>query len=290
MERNGQPEDRAGAARARVLLPASATVRRASAAPAASARSAPTAWSAPPSDSSAPSASASGSGTGHAPDANPAADDSRRQPRRPTPGWSPRSCIGHQCGRLHRGARGGQPAAGRPAAVRPGRHRPATARLEGVAEGQWYRLFTSMFLHQEIWHIALQHARPVVPRRRRWSRRSAGSASSRLYLLSGLGGRRRHLSAGRAAAGVAGRLRRHLRPLRRHRRADAPAALRHAADHALLVINLVFTFTWKNIAWEAHIGGLVAGALLATRWCTPRGSAGRWCSTGPAPCCWRWWC
>lgn len=25
---------------------------------------------------------------------------------------------------------------------------------EGVAEGQWYRLVTSMFLHQEVWHIA----------------------------------------------------------------------------------------------------------------------------------------
>ena len=27
----------------------------------------------------------------------------------------------------------------------------------------------------------------------------------------------------------------------------------------LLAINLVFTFTWQDIAWQAHIGGLVVG-------------------------------
>ncbi|NEE52589.1 rhomboid family intramembrane serine protease, partial [Streptomyces sp. SID8455] len=30
---------------------------------------------------------------------------------------------------------------------------PPPGSVEGVAEGQWYRLVTSMFLHQEVWHI-----------------------------------------------------------------------------------------------------------------------------------------
>lgn len=30
----------------------------------------------------------------------------------------------------------------------------------------------------------------------------------------------------------------------------------------LLVINLVITFGWSGIAWEAHVGGLVGGVLI----------------------------
>jgi membrane associated rhomboid family serine protease len=31
---------------------------------------------------------------------------------------------------------------------------------------------------------------------------------------------------------------------------------------ALLVINLILTFGWSGIAWQAHIGGLVAGVVI----------------------------
>lgn len=48
---------------------------------------------------------------------------------------------------------------------------------DGVAEGQWYRLVTSMFTHQEIWHIAFNMLGLWwlgVP----WRRRSAEPAIS----------------------------------------------------------------------------------------------------------------
>jgi len=31
---------------------------------------------------------------------------------------------------------------------------------------------------------------------------------------------------------------------------------------AILVINLIITFGWSGIAWQAHVGGLVAGAVI----------------------------
>ncbi|MCF6526336.1 rhomboid family intramembrane serine protease [Streptomyces sp. JJ36] len=134
--------------------------------------------------------------------------------------------------------------------------------VEGVAEGQWWRLLTSAFLHEEIWHIAMNMLAlwflgPPLE-----------SALGRarfltLYLLSALGGSaltylvaapaQASLGASGAIFGLFGatavlvrRLRYDMRPI-----------------VVLLAINLVFTFTWANIAWEAHIGGLVAGALIA---------------------------
>lgn len=131
---------------------------------------------------------------------------------------------------------------------------------EGVSDGQWYRLVTSMFTHQEIWHIgfnmlslwflggpleaALGRARYLA-----------------LYFVSGLAGSAlayllaspstATLGASGAIFGLFGatavlmrRLRYDMRPI-----------------IALLVINLIFTFGWSNISWQAHIGGLVAGVI-----------------------------
>jgi membrane associated rhomboid family serine protease len=134
--------------------------------------------------------------------------------------------------------------------------------MEGIAEGQWYRLFTSMFLHQEIWHIAMNMLGLWFlgpPLEQALGRvRFLG-----LYLLSGLGGgavtyllaapQQASLGASGAIFGLFGATAILMRRLRYDMR---PILI-------LLAINLVFTFTWKNIAWEAHIGGLVAGALLA---------------------------
>ncbi|WP_369176528.1 rhomboid family intramembrane serine protease [Streptomyces mutabilis] len=132
---------------------------------------------------------------------------------------------------------------------------------EGVAEGEWYRLVTTMFTHEEIWHLgfnmlslwflggpleaALGRARYLT-----------------LYLASGLAGSALTYllaSPGQATLGASGAI---------FGLFGATAALvrRLNADMRpvviLLAINLVFTFTWSGIAWQAHIGGLVAGAAI----------------------------
>ncbi|MEU1872352.1 membrane associated rhomboid family serine protease [Streptomyces ambofaciens] len=132
---------------------------------------------------------------------------------------------------------------------------------EGVAEGEWYRLVTTVFTHQEIWHIgfnmitlwflggpleeALGRARYLA-----------------LYLVSGLAGSvfaylleaptTATLGASGAIFGLFGAT----AALMRRRNADMRPVV------ILLVISLIFTFTRENISWQAHVGGLVAGAVI----------------------------
>lgn len=138
-----------------------------------------------------------------------------------------------------------------------------SAGAQGVAEGQWYRLVTSMFLHQEVWHIAFNMLGLW------WLGGPLEAALGRarylaLYLLSGLAGSaltywisdpaQGSLGASGAVFGLLG----------------ATAVLMRRMNYdmrpviALLVVNLIFTFNpWGAIAWQAHVGGLVAGALIA---------------------------
>lgn len=132
----------------------------------------------------------------------------------------------------------------------------------GVADGQWYRLVTSIFLHQQFLHIAMNmlglwFLGPPLEAALGRVRFLA------LYLVSGLGGsaltymvavpQQGSLGASGAIFGLFGAT----AVLMRRMRYDMRPIL------ILLVLNLIFTFTWSNIAWEAHIGGLVTGALLA---------------------------
>ncbi|MFI7390177.1 rhomboid family intramembrane serine protease [Streptomyces tendae] len=133
--------------------------------------------------------------------------------------------------------------------------------VEGVAEGQWYRLLTAMFLHSSYMHILFNMLglwwlggplEGVLGRARFLA----------LYFCSGLAGsaltyliaepNQPSLGASGAIFGLFG--------------ATAALARRLNADMRpvviLLAINLVFTFTWANIAWQAHVGGLVAGAVI----------------------------
>ncbi|WP_319052984.1 rhomboid family intramembrane serine protease [Streptomyces europaeiscabiei] len=136
--------------------------------------------------------------------------------------------------------------------------------FQGVAEGQWYRLVTSMFLHSSssVTHILFNMLSLW------WIGGPLEAALGRarylaLYFVSGLAGsaltyllaEQNHPSLGASGAifglfGATGVLMRRLnydmRPL-----------------IILLVINLIFTFSpMFNIAWEAHVGGLVAGVLI----------------------------
>ncbi|GAA2580063.1 MULTISPECIES: rhomboid family intramembrane serine protease [Streptomyces] len=132
---------------------------------------------------------------------------------------------------------------------------------EGVAEGEWYRLVTTVFTHQEIWHIGFN----MISLWFLGGPLEAALGRSRylaLYLVSGLAGSAltyllaspttATLGASGAVFGLFG--------------ATAALVRRLNADMrpvvVLLVINLIFTFTWGNIAWQAHIGGLVAGVLI----------------------------
>ncbi|MET9441365.1 rhomboid family intramembrane serine protease [Streptomyces sp. NPDC006610] len=133
---------------------------------------------------------------------------------------------------------------------------------EGVAGGDWYRLVTSMFTHEEIWHIAFNMLSLW------WLGGPLEAALGRvrylaLYLVSGLAGSAlTYLLAAPSAAslGASGAV---------FGLFGATAVLMRRLDYdmrpviALLAINLIFTFTpGFNIAWQAHIGGLVAGVVV----------------------------
>ncbi|MFF4156909.1 rhomboid family intramembrane serine protease [Streptomyces sp. NPDC001678] len=134
--------------------------------------------------------------------------------------------------------------------------------LEGVAHGQWYRLLTAMFLHQAATHIAFNMLSLW------WLGPPLEAALGRvrylaLYLLAGLGGsaltyavaapNQPSLGASGAIFGLLGAT----AVLMRRLKYDMRPVI------ALLVLNLIFTFTWSNIAWEAHVGGLVVGTAVA---------------------------
>ncbi|GAA3083331.1 rhomboid family intramembrane serine protease [Streptomyces rectiviolaceus] len=133
---------------------------------------------------------------------------------------------------------------------------------EGVADGQWYRLVTSMFAHQEIWHIAFNMLGLW------WLGGPLEAALGRarylaLYLLSGLAGSALTyvlVDASDASLGASGAVFGLL---------GATAVLMRRLNYdmrpviALLALNMLFTFTMDGIAWQAHVAGLVAGVAIA---------------------------
>ncbi|GGV00414.1 rhomboid family intramembrane serine protease [Kitasatospora herbaricolor] len=133
----------------------------------------------------------------------------------------------------------------------------------GVAEGpgQWYRLLTATFLHIEIWHIAtnmlaLWWMGPMLEQALGRIRYLA------LYLVSGLAGSAlAYLIAGDymnslgASGAIFGLFGATVVLFLRTRTPLGPVI-------ALLVFNLVITFSVSGIDWRAHVGGLLAGAAM----------------------------
>ncbi|MER7394418.1 rhomboid family intramembrane serine protease [Streptomyces sp. NPDC000151] len=138
---------------------------------------------------------------------------------------------------------------------------PGALHVVGVAHGEWYRLITAMFLHQQPMHIAFNMLSLW------WLGPPLEAALGRvrflaLYFLAGLGGsalsyllaaqNQPSLGASGAVFGLLGATAVLLRRLNY----DMKPVL------ILLGLNLAFTFLWPNIAWQAHVGGLVVGAAV----------------------------
>ncbi|MEU8529957.1 MULTISPECIES: rhomboid family intramembrane serine protease [Streptomyces] len=138
---------------------------------------------------------------------------------------------------------------------------PALGEVVGVADGEYYRLLTSTVLHQEIPHFVFNmlglwiiggQVEPELGRRR----------FAFLCLISGLSGstlaylvaapNQPSLGASGIVFGLIGAF----AVLARRRRYDMrPVAL-------FVGLALLLTFTREGISWEAHVGGLVGGALV----------------------------
>jgi membrane associated rhomboid family serine protease len=140
-----------------------------------------------------------------------------------------------------------------------------------VAHGQWYRLITAAFLHYGIWHIFVNmYALLIVG-----PQLEAALGRIRyvvLYALAGIGGGVLSVALGpvnEQAAGASGAifgLFGALYIVARHQKLQTNMLV------GMIAINLVFSFTFSNIDWRGHVGGLVVGAAVAAVYAyAPRG-------------------
>jgi membrane associated rhomboid family serine protease len=130
----------------------------------------------------------------------------------------------------------------------------------GVAHGEYYRLFTAMFMHYGVLHLLLNmYALWILGRTL-----EAFLGPIRflaLYLVAGLGGnvaayvfQPNALSAG-ASTAIFGLFAALFVVLRKQ-------GLSTAAVLPVIIINLVFTLTVPGISIAGHLGGLVVGGLV----------------------------
>jgi membrane associated rhomboid family serine protease len=137
-----------------------------------------------------------------------------------------------------------------------------------VAQGEWYRILTSAFLHLGLLHLAfnmyaLYLFGPIVEQ-------MYGHVEYLvIYLLCAAGGSVLTilLAPNQAAAGASGAIF-GLFGLafvvgRRHKVMLGPQARALLSQVGLLlVVNLVITFSVSGISWTGHVGGMIVGAMI----------------------------
>lgn len=134
----------------------------------------------------------------------------------------------------------------------------------GVADGEWYRVITTAFVHDR----SAPYAHIVFNMLSLWwigvpvERMLGRSRYIALYLISALAGSAAVLlitpdtltiGASGAIFGLFGAIAVFTRRLNQDMR---PILV-------LLALNILFTFKWAHVSWQAHLGGLVAGVVVA---------------------------
>lgn len=152
------------------------------------------------------------------------------------------------------------------------------------ASDQWWRIITAAFLHSDIVHLlfnmwALYLFGPSL------ERHGGSVAYLVLYMASAAAGGLLYFLLGSAsidappAVGASGAIfglfgAWLVAAFQARRTSFGQQQLRSMLT--LLAINLAFPFFMPRIAWEAHVGGLIAGALIGAVWFTgDHGSRGR---------------
>ncbi|GIF25056.1 membrane associated rhomboid family serine protease [Actinoplanes tereljensis] len=134
--------------------------------------------------------------------------------------------------------------------------------VHGVAAGEWWRLFTAMFLHYGVLHLLLNMM--LLWQLGRYLEAQLGPIRfTALYVLAGLGGNvaayvftPQNQPAAGASTAVFG-LVAAMFIVNKRLKLDVTALI------PLLVINLLFTFTVPNISVAGHLGGLIGGGAVA---------------------------
>ena len=248
------------ASSARARRPASGTRAGRPTCPASGAAGTPARTASAPRRSASSASSACGRGTA-APAAPVRCSAAGRSPARWSPGpWSASTCCSTSWSSRARTSR-------TTGHARPGRF-SAGGPLQGVAQGQWYRLHhvrvpaaarpeRPRAAGHRVQHVGADPGRPgagAAARPRALSHRLPGQRARRLGDALPASARRTSLALGASGAifGLFGAW----FVVARRLRLDSRWIV------TVVVLNLVIGFVVPSIAWQAHLGGLLAGGLL----------------------------